>query len=148
MGEGRRGGTSKLREAARRVAVAAAYACGSFSRRKALVDPVSIDNSCSLSATVHFHFPPFFSEHYAFLSYLGVYHFGERCKLYLHLNQNGLQFLPNWFSFPSLKIDVQLKDPFHSWVRNFGFENAPSYLVFSNNTFDDRDQVGSDLDQL
>ncbi|XP_061344313.1 probable E3 ubiquitin-protein ligase WAVH2 [Gastrolobium bilobum] len=54
MGEGggRRRGTSKLREAARKVAVAAAYACGSFSRRKAMVDPVSIDNSCSLSATI------------------------------------------------------------------------------------------------
>ncbi|BAT87612.1 hypothetical protein LR48_Vigan09g189200 [Vigna angularis] len=53
MGEGGGGrrGTSKLKEAARKVAVAAAYACGSFSRRKALVDPVSIDTSCSLSAT-------------------------------------------------------------------------------------------------
>lgn len=54
-GGGRRG-TSKLREAARKVAVAAAYACGSFSsRRKAMVDPASIHNtSCALSsATVH-----------------------------------------------------------------------------------------------
>jgi len=51
-GGGRRG-TSKLREVARKVVVvAAAYACGSFSRRKTLVDPVTIDTSCSLSATV------------------------------------------------------------------------------------------------
>ncbi|KAI4298861.1 hypothetical protein L6164_032375 [Bauhinia variegata] len=54
MGEGGREarGTSKLREAARKVAVAAAYACGSLSRRKALVDPVAIDTSSSLSATI------------------------------------------------------------------------------------------------
>lgn len=51
-GGGRRG-TSKLREVARKVVVvAAAYACGSFSRRKTLVDPVTIDTSCSLSATI------------------------------------------------------------------------------------------------
>nr|ABN08849.1 hypothetical protein MtrDRAFT_AC161399g51v2 [Medicago truncatula] len=51
-GGGRRG-TSKLREVARKiVVVAAAYACASFSRRKTLVDPVSIDTSCSLSATI------------------------------------------------------------------------------------------------
>ncbi|KAJ7946482.1 Cdk-activating kinase assembly factor [Quillaja saponaria] len=47
MGGGReRKGTSKLREAARKVAAAAAaYACGSFSRRKILVDPDNIDIS-------------------------------------------------------------------------------------------------------
>ncbi|KAJ7967882.1 Zinc finger, RING-type [Quillaja saponaria] len=53
MGGGReRRGASKLREAARKVGVAAAYACGSFSRRKVLVDPVMIDSSSSLSATI------------------------------------------------------------------------------------------------
>ncbi|KAJ7946484.1 Zinc finger, RING-type [Quillaja saponaria] len=53
MGGGReRKGTSKLREAARKVAAAAAYACGSFSRRKVLVDPVNIDSSSSLSAMI------------------------------------------------------------------------------------------------
>ena len=54
MGDGGRRGKSKLREAARKMVVAAAYACGSFSRRKALVDPVAIDASSSLSATVLF----------------------------------------------------------------------------------------------
>ncbi|KAL1320470.1 hypothetical protein HN51_065173 [Arachis hypogaea] len=49
MGEGRRGASSKLREAARKVAMAAAYACGSFSRRKSMVDPVPID---ALSASI------------------------------------------------------------------------------------------------
>ncbi|CAL0334530.1 unnamed protein product [Lupinus luteus] len=51
MGEGRR--RSKLREAARKVAAAAAtYACGSLSRRKTLLDPLTIQTSSTLSAII------------------------------------------------------------------------------------------------
>ncbi|XP_030490959.2 probable E3 ubiquitin-protein ligase WAVH2 isoform X1 [Cannabis sativa] len=48
MGGGR-GASSRLRKAARNIAVAAASACGSFSRRKALVDPIAFDNTNSES---------------------------------------------------------------------------------------------------
>jgi len=104
MGEGGGGrrGTSKLKEAARKVAVAAAYACGSFSRRKALVDPVSIDTSCSLSATVNSHFP--FSQHYAFLSSLAVCILGKDSNFICILGCTAI--LLNWcpIGWPSSSI--------------------------------------------
>jgi hypothetical protein len=78
---GRRGTSSKIREVAKKVVVvAASYACGSFSTRKSIVDPVTIDTSCNLSATVcthfHFHFPSSSSTKIAFFYFLGFYHFG------------------------------------------------------------------------
>ncbi|KAL5579697.1 hypothetical protein UlMin_012139 [Ulmus minor] len=42
-------GGGRLRKAARNMLVAAANACGSFSRKKALVDPISFDHSTSAS---------------------------------------------------------------------------------------------------
>ncbi|PON57684.1 Cdk-activating kinase assembly factor [Parasponia andersonii] len=43
------GASSRLRKAARNIVVAAANACGSFSRRKALVDPIVFDHTTSES---------------------------------------------------------------------------------------------------
>jgi hypothetical protein len=83
---GRRGTSSKIREVAKKViVVAASYACGSFSTRKSIVDPVTIDTSCNLSATVctthfHFHFP------------------SSSIKMHFLL----LGFLPFWIKFQTL----------------------------------------------
>ncbi|CAJ2658127.1 hypothetical protein L195_g006141 [Trifolium pratense] len=51
---GRRTTSSKLREVAKKVVVVAtSYACGSFSRTKSMVDPVTtIDTSCNLSTNI------------------------------------------------------------------------------------------------
>lgn len=84
MGEGggtRDGrGTSKLREAARKVVLAATFACGSFSRRKALVDPVAV----YIYLSIHLSFRAYSSSSYFCFSALWVSHLVLLVEFVLH----------------------------------------------------------------